>query len=146
MLPFGGSGHYGQITDERDIHMDKCVENKFQKILENSTNIRSESYWHQINCLVKWWQVTKGQVKKIWFGGSRNYRQIMDEWRKNVWKLIWKNLEYSTNIQSESYWHQINCLVDKITGPKKICFGGSGHYGRIMDECDIHKKWQTTVF
>ena len=42
----------------------KCVETKFHKILENSTNIRSESYWHQINRLIEWWLVTKVQVQK----------------------------------------------------------------------------------
>ena len=54
--------------------------NKFQTILENSTDIRSESYWHQINPLVAWRLVTKEQVqKKYGFGGSRNYGQITEE-------------------------------------------------------------------
>ena len=52
----GGSRNYGQITDEME---QKCVDNKFQKILENSTDIRSESYWHQINHLILLWMVTK---------------------------------------------------------------------------------------
>ena len=30
-IRFDSSGHYGRITDERDIHMDKCVETNFKK-------------------------------------------------------------------------------------------------------------------
>ena len=52
------------------------MENKFQKILENSTDIRSESYWHQINRLSAWRLVTKEQVQKntFWAGAG-----IMDK-------------------------------------------------------------------
>ena len=47
----GDSRNYVQITDETE---QKCVGKKFQTILENSIDIRSESYRHQINCLIKW--------------------------------------------------------------------------------------------
>ena len=78
---FDSTGHYGRITDERDRHMDKCVKNKVQQILENSTDIRSESYWHQINCLVKRWLVTKEQVQKKY---GLVVAGIMDKLRMNV--------------------------------------------------------------
>ena len=59
---FGGSRHYGQITDENGWITAQPSKKKNQKILENSTDIRSESYWHQINCHVECRQMTKGQV------------------------------------------------------------------------------------
>ena len=132
---FGGSRNYGRITEETE---QKCVEKIFQTILENSTDIRSESYWHQINCLVEWWQVTKGQVKKY----GLVVAGIMDKLRMNMMngpKMCQTNfqkiLEKSTNIRSESYWHQINHLVErwlvtKEKVPKKYGLAVTG----IMDE------------
>ena len=69
------------ITDELRTKRSKNVwKTKFQKILEKSTDIRSESYWHQINPLIAWQLVTKDQVQtKYSLGGSRNYGQITDE-------------------------------------------------------------------
>ena len=45
-IQFGGSGHYGQITDKLWTNRAKMSPKKFQQILENSTDIQSESYWH----------------------------------------------------------------------------------------------------
>ena len=39
----------------------------FEQILENSTDIQFESYWHQFNCLFEWSLVTKEQVQKNMF-------------------------------------------------------------------------------
>merc|ERR1712059_218615 len=93
----------------------KCVGKKFQKILENSTNIRSESYWHQINRLNAWRLVTKGQVQKKYclaVAGitDKLWTNVTDFFDKCVEKKFQKILENSTDIRSESYWHQINRL------------------------------------
>ena len=54
-------------------------------------------------------------------------------------KKFQKILENSTDIRSESYWHQM-VTGDKRTGHKKIWFGSSRHYERITDECDRQKN------
>ena len=37
----------------------KMCKQKIQIILENSTDIQSESYWHRINYLFEWWLILK---------------------------------------------------------------------------------------
>ena len=78
------------ITDKLRTKTDELQLNhlkKNQQILENSTDIRSESYWHQINRPGAWRVLTKEQVKKntVWAVAG-----IMDELRtkrsKNVWE------------------------------------------------------------
>ena len=53
----------------------------YKKILENSTDIRSESYWHQMNHLVERCLVTKEQVQKKY---GLAIAGITDELRTNV--------------------------------------------------------------
>ena len=64
-------------------------QNLFLQILENSTNIQSESYWHQINRLGEWRLVTKEQVKKntVWAVAG-----IMDELQANRGKICGKQI------------------------------------------------------
>ena len=65
-IRFGGSRHYGQITDELRTNGAKMCE---KQILKKSRKFyRYPIYWHQINHLDEWRLVIKEQVKKIRFG------------------------------------------------------------------------------
>ena len=74
------------ITDELRMNGAKMCQ-QFSKILENSTDIRSESYWHQINCLVERWLVTKEQVQKKY---GLAVAGIADELQTNVTDNKWR--------------------------------------------------------